>query len=185
MSTNAANVSVGKPKVAGGVWFGATSITAPTDAVTPLPSGLVSGGYVTDAGLVNSISTDTSDINAWGGDTVLTVRTTRTETFAFGFLETKEDVLKQVFGPSNVNVVGTDITVKHNNLDLPRQLYVFEVLMSGNKVKRIVVPNAQITEVGDVTYADGDAISYEVTLSAYPDSSGNTAYEYIAEISGS
>lgn len=185
MTQNAANVSVGKPKASGGVWFGSTGVAAPTDAVTPLPMGLVSGGYASDSGLVNSVSVDTSDIVAWGGDTVQTVRTTRSETFVFTFIETKEEVLKQVYGPDNVSAVGTSLTVIHNNKDLPRQLYVFEVLMSGNRVKRIVVPEAQITSVGDVSYVDGEPIGYEITLSAYPDSSGNTAYEYIAQISGS
>ena len=61
-------------------------------------------------------------------------------------------------------------------------MYVYEVALTGNRVKRIVVPNAQITEVGDVTYVDGEPIGYEVTVSAYPDASGNTAYEYIATV---
>ncbi|MHC6175470.1 phage tail tube protein [Glutamicibacter sp. X7] len=181
---SAANVSVGKPTAAGGIYAGDTTITAPTDARTALPSGLNGMGYVSDEGLTNSIETDTETIVAWGGDAVLTVRTSRQETFTFVFIETHELVLKEVYGPDNVTVDATtgDIAVLHNAKELPNRLYVFEILMTGNKVKRIVVPNAKVNEIGDVVYVDGEAIGYEVTLGAFPDENGNTAIEYIAEI---
>src|SRR5690625_221093 len=182
MANNSANVSVGKPMAAGGIYAGDTTLTPPTDATTELPSGLEGLGYVSDDGLTNGIEMDSETIQAWGGDTVLTIITSRTETFSWTFIETNEEVLKQVYGPDNVSVTGGDIAVVHNSKALPRQLYVFEILMTGDKVKRIVVPNSQITEVGDVVYVDGEPIGYEVTLSCYPDEDGNTVYEYISEI---
>lgn len=183
---SAQNVSVGKPTAAGGIFAGPISITAPTDARTNLPSGLNGLGYVSEDGLTNSIEADTESITAWGGDTVLTVRTSRAETFAFTFIETNALVLAEVYGPDNVTVDDEtgDIAVLHNAKELPSRLYVFEILMTGNKVKRIVVPNAKVNEVGDVVYVDGEPIGYEVTLGAFPDSDGNTAYEFIAEIVG-
>ena len=184
MVQNAKNVSVGKPSAAGGIFAGATTITPPSDCRSTLPSGIKGLGYVSEDGLANSIETDTEDIIAWGGDKVLTVRTSRSETFTFTFIETNADVLAEVFGPDNVSVDDAtgDITVLHNSKDLPARLYVFEILLTGNRVKRIVVPNALVTEVGEVTYVDGEAIGYEVTLGAFPDEDGNTAYEYIGEI---
>jgi hypothetical protein len=74
------------------------------------------------------------------------------------------------------------LTVLHNNVELPQRLYVFEIALTGNKVKRIVVPAGKITEIGDVVYVDGEPVGYEVTLDCSPDSSGNTAYEYVAAI---
>lgn len=179
---SSANVSVGKPMAAGGIYAGATTLTPPTDATSDLPTGLEGLGYVSDDGLTNGIEMDTESIQAWGGDTVLTINTSRTESFSWTFIETNEEVLKQVYGPDNVTVTGDDIAVVHNSKALPRQLYVFEILMTGDKVKRIVVPNSQITEIGDVVYVDGEPIGYEVTLTCYPDEDGNTVYEYIAEI---
>src|SRR5690625_3392545 len=183
MSQQALEVSVGKPRAAGGIYAGEPGEDVPTDATTELGAALVNLGYVSEDGLVNSIESDTEDITAWGGDTVLTVRTSRTETLAWTFIQTNAAVMAEVYGPNNVETgAGGSLTVLHNREELPRRLYVFEILMAGNRVKRIVVPNAQITEVGDVTYQDGEAIGYEVTLSAYPDDDGNTAYEYIAEM---
>lgn len=183
---NAQNVSVGKPSAAGGIYAGGTTLTAPTDARTVLPSGIEGLGYVSEDGLVNAIETDTETIIAWGGDSVLTVRTSRQETFAFTFIETNALVLAEVYGPSNVTVDSEtgDIAVLHNAKELPARLYVFEILMTGDKVKRIVVPNAKVNEVGEVAYVDGEPVGYEVTLGTTPDSEGNTAYEYIAEIVG-
>lgn len=186
MTQTALEVSVGKPKAAGGIFAGEPGEDQPDDATTALESSLVNLGYVSDDGLVNGIEIATEDIVAWGGDTVLTVRTSRSETFAWTFIQTNANVMREVYGPQNVSTQGPpgsgSLTVLHNNQDLPRRLYVFEILMTGNRVKRIVVPNAQITEVGDVSYVDGEPIGYEVTLSAYPDEDGNTAYEYIAVV---
>ena len=46
-------------------------------------------------------------------------------------------------------------------------------------MKRIVVPCATVTNVSDIVYKDNDGIGYDVELSAEPDSTGNTHYEYI------
>lgn len=183
MSNNSQNVSVGKPMAAGGIYSGDTDATLPTDAATALSADFDGLGYVSEDGLTNTIEVDTENIVAWGGDTVLTVRTSRTETFQWQFIETNALVLAEVYGPENVTLGADDaLTIIHNGKELPRRAYVFEILMTGNKVKRIVVPNGQITETGDVVYVDGEAIGYEVTLSTYPDSDGNTVYEYISEI---
>lgn len=182
MAQTASNVSVGKPQAAGGIYAGEPGVSVPTDATSDLVD-LVGLGYASDSGVVNGVEIETEDVVAWGGDTVLTIRTSRQETFTFTLIESlNEDVLAEVYGPENVSTVGGELVVLHNNKELPSRLYVFEVLLTGNRVKRIVVPNAKITTVGDVSYVDGEPIGYEVTLGAFPDEEGNTAYEYIAEV---
>ncbi|MDR1815644.1 MAG: phage tail protein [Clostridiales Family XIII bacterium] len=181
MSNNAANVSVGKPKTGGAIYTAPLSTALPTDATTALSSDYTCLGYANEDGLVNGAETDSQDIVAWGGEKVLTVRTSYSETYAFTLIESRNvDVLKNVYGEGNVTgTIDTGVTVQHTSEDLPLKRWVFEIVMSNDTAKRIVIPSGKVTEVGEVTYADGDAIGYETTISAFPDASGVTAYEYI------
>lgn len=183
-TNNAANVSVGKPKAGGAIFVAPDGTAAPTDATTALDAAFVNIGYASEDGVTNAVSTDNESIKAWGGDVVLNVRTSREETWAFKAIETNPTTLSLVYGKDNVTVdeLGGGLSVIHNAVDLPTQVVVFEILLTGNRVKRVVLPSAKVTEVGDIVYVDGEPIGYEVTLAALPDASGNTAYEYVAEV---
>lgn len=192
---NAQNVSVGKPHgedglYAGGMWWALVGdASAPTNATTPLDTKFKNGGYLSDDGVTNSVETDSSDINAFGGDRVLSVQTSRSESFSFGMIETTEDTLALVYGPDNVTVSGEGdaktITVKHNGKPFPEIVLVFEFALTGDRVKRIVVPVGKMGELDDVEYTDEDAITYTPTINAFPDENDNTAYEYIAKVAAS
>jgi len=185
MSTNdVTNVSVGKPRAGGAVFVAPSTATAPLDAVAPLASEFQNVGYCSEDGLTNSVTTESSSIKAWGGDEVLNIQTSRSETFSFAMIETNEAALKQIYGAENVTSSGGNLSILHNSKLKTNHVWVFEILLTNDRVKRIVVPCGKITSVDDISYKDGEPIKYGVTLSALPDSAGNTAYEYIADIAG-
>ncbi len=180
------NVSAGKPKVAGAIFMAPIGTTLPTDSTTALATAFVELGYASDAGVVNSESRETETIKAWGGDTVLKPFTGKEDTFQFTLIEALNvNALKLVYGDSNVSgSLSTGITIKSAAEDLDYHSFVIEMVLNG-AVKRIVIPSAKVTEVGDITYADGEAIGYDTTLSAVPDAAGGTHYEYIKAVSNS
>jgi hypothetical protein len=49
-------------------------------------------------------------------------------------------------------------------------------MKDGNARIVVLVPNGQVTEVGEVTFAANAAVGWQVTLSTYPDDSGNCIY---------
>lgn len=175
------NVSVGKPKIGGAIFRAPLGTTLPTDAVTALDNAFVEMGYVSEDGVTNSNSPESDTVRAWGGDVVLTLMEGREDTFQFTLIEAKNvEVLKAVFGEDNVSgTLTTGISIQNTNEDLDDCVWVIDMILRDNTVKRVVIPDGKVSEVGDITYSDSDAIGYEITLSAMPDEDGVLHYEYI------
>lgn len=187
MAQTVANVSAGKPPVAGAVSRAVAGTTLPTDATTALAAAFKSLGYCSEDGLVNSNTPTVQNIKAWGGDIVLPILEEKTDTFQLTLIESiNVEVLKAVYGSSNVTgtISGSSgVTVKANGDDPADGVWAIDIVMNSKTVKRIVIPHGYITDLGDISYTDSDAIGYQITITALPDSSGNTHYEYIKQTS--
>ena len=53
------------------------------------------------------------------------------------------------------------------------------MILSDNTKKRITIPTAKVSAVGDIVYGDEDAVGYDTTIDCIPDEAGNTHYEYM------
>lgn len=185
MSTtnNANNVTAGKPRIAGSIYRAATSASLPTTADASLGGAFKPLGYISEDGVKNNNSPETEDIKAWGGDIVLNTLTGKEDKFTFKLLEAMNtDVLSAVYNSGNVTGdLSTGITVKAKAEQSEAAAYVIDMVFKNGVLKRIVIPNATVSEVSEIVYADNDAVGYEVTLAAVPDSSGYTHYEYMKQ----
>ena len=175
------NVSYGKPKVGGAISVAPVGSTLPKDAKSSLDGAFKSLGYISEDGLVNTNSPESDKIKAWGGDTVLVVSSEKPDTFQFTLIEIMNiDVLKTVYGSKNVSGdLESGITIKANSEPPMANSFVIEMILKDGILKRIVIPNATVSEVGDIEYKDDAAVKFELTLEALPDREGNTHYEYI------
>lgn len=187
-SNDSANVSFGKPKATGALFVAPAGTAVPTDATSALDPAFEGLGYVSDEGLTNGIETDVEDVFAWGGDNVLSDQTTFAENFTYNLIETNMTVAKHYYGEDNVIDNGNgNYTIRVNSSTLPEIVFVAELVMTGGRVKRIVVERGRIADrSGEITYVDGEPVAYPINLKAFPNSTdGDTHKEYVASIASS
>lgn len=180
MSTNALNVTAGKPMIGGAVHVAPLNTPLPTTASEELDAAFEDVGYISADGVKNDMSRSSASIRAWGGDEVLNIQNEKNDNFKYTMIEAKNPVvLKQVYGAENVEADENGISIKVNSKELTPHAWVFDMLLSDGSIQRDVIPNGKITNVDEVTYSDTAAVGYGTTLNCAPDEDGNTHYKYI------
>lgn len=159
----------------GAVYYAPLGTVAPTDPATAWGTGWVDLGYVSEDGLVEAESRDWEEIKAWQNRAVVRRLLTDNEmTFAFTLIENKRDVLELRHAGSTMD---TATGVHTLEVMAPAEAFFawgFDIV-DGDKHHRIIIPKGSVTEVEDITYANGEAIGYGFTVAAYPAGSGLVA----------
>lgn len=176
------NVSAAKPAKTGAIYRAPLGSKLPTTASEALDAAFKALGYVSEDGVSNENSPSSDKTKAWGGDTVLNFFDEKPDTWKFKLIEAlNPEVLKTVYGDKNVTgeSLDTGLTVNATSEEYEYCIWVIDMILKGDIAKRVVIYNASITEVAEVAYKDNEAIGYEITISALPNTSGITHTEYI------
>lgn len=180
------NVSTAKPKIAGAISRAPLGTELPTNATVALDVAFKSLGYVSEEGVINNNTMTTETIKSWGGNIVHEAQTEKPDEFKYTLIEAlNTDVLKSVYGDKNVSGdLETGIKVRANSEEQVACSWVIDMVLKDGILKRIVIPNAKVKEVGEIAYVDSGLIGYATTISALPNSNGDTHVEYMIKPSG-
>ena len=165
MATDSSKVRVA---VSGEVLMGATTATAPT-GTGGTTTGFTGLGFVSEDGVTETRDRSSDNIKAWqNAATVRTVVTDASLTYTFTLIETKKETVELYYG-TTVTAAAADgnfVIVPANTGG--RKSFIIDVI-DGSELIRTYIPQGEVTEVGDKVYASGEPIGYEVTITAYPD----------------
>lgn len=181
---NSTQVYLPSPDQTGTVGAVATAdlgTTKPSDARSALGASWTSGGYVGEDGLSLSLSRSFTAIKDWSQANVRKALTDFDGSLSFPLMQVDEFALDEMFGAANVTA--TSASASHGNMleaaigaeIAPAKAWCFSMKDEERRV-RVFCPNAQITELGDVSFVPGAAHQYPCTLSTYPDTSGKSIY---------
>lgn len=185
---NTSEVRVGAPdqKVTGAIKHAALGTAIPdlsdvTKSAVTLDNAFTGNEYVSEDGLTLTPSRSTADIKDWSGATVRKVLESFNGTLGWTMISTNAAALGVAFGEENIDTVAATTTDGAKakvalGAYLPDpQAWVF-LMKDGDARIVIAVPNGQITDVGEITFASNAAVGWPVTLSTYPDEDGNSIY---------
>jgi hypothetical protein len=142
--------------------------TAPT-GTAGTTTGFVDLGYVSEDGVTETRERDTEDIKAWqNAATVRTVITDASYAFQCTLIETNPATVAAFYGATVTAGVADGTFLVIPSATGGRKSFIIDVV-DGAELMRYYLPSAEITEVGDRTYASGEPIGYDVTITAYPD----------------
>ncbi|MEU7160331.1 hypothetical protein [Streptomyces chrestomyceticus] len=172
------NANAVRVALSGAAYVAPKGTEGPKDAVSPWPPAATDIGWISEDGITESNSADTTEIKGWqGGQTVRKVISSSEMTFKFTAIETSKSVLELYHkGSKIVTKDGASIlAIKAPGTD--RRWFGFDVI-DGDSHVRIWVPDGEVSETGDITYKGDEAIAYELTITAYPGPDGTVAYKY-------
>lgn len=179
-----AGVKAGGAGGTGLAWFAEHGTTAPTTATAALDAGFLDAGLITEDGLTRGVEEESTDIPAYGLFVpARTLVTSSKVTFSLAFLETNPvsqaiyhrlpldsaDLIPDSNGAFDFTE-GESRTIKYAG--------VFDIVDGDNHL-RLVCPSLQVTDRTEFQAAAGAAITYGVTLTAFPASDGVAVHWYV------
>lgn len=188
MPTVADNVLVA---LTGSALVAPVGTTAPTLATTTWTAASVAWvdlGYVSEDGITESHEDDTAEIPAWQrGDVVRRLITGSSAQYQLMLIETTKAALELYHkGSPVVGVHASGHGPASQQISSPtvdRRAFGFDII-DGAKIVRMVIPQGEVTERGEIVYKNDEPIGFELTVTAYPASNGVHTIKYYSDLAG-
>lgn len=167
----------------GALYVAPKGTAKPSDARTALPNTWASGGYISEAGITLNVSRSNSNLRDWGLNNVRVVSTDFGTTITGEFLQIDEQAAKNLVGAANVSKTaassthGEQLTISIGPELPPEQAFCIN-MKDGNRRGRICAPNAQITEIGSMTFVPSAGNVWPFTITCNDDGTGHSVYVY-------
>lgn len=170
MANNSDEIQVVKGEVTGYAFTAAYGTTLPTSPTDTLATGFNGIGYMGEDGIVVAQDKGTDDVKDMNQEVVKKLQNKSETTFKVTLLESNIHALRERFGQDNVSDNATTKIRETliSNGQLPARSWVFKTVTDRDLKQIMIMPKAQVTEVGDIKIAAGGVKQYELTLVAYP-----------------
>lgn len=167
----ALNAELARLGVTGAVRVAALGTTAPTD-LTAWGAGWHDLGYISDDGVTESAEEDSETFTPWQASTpIRTEITSSTKTFSFTCWESNAQTVSLYYRVPVEEMVdnGSGLITFDEKGKPKRDLRAFGIdVIDGSYQRRFILPYAEVTERGEITYVSNELIGYELTITAYP-----------------
>lgn len=178
MTLFSSNVRVG---ITGELSVAAVNSTAPTSSVSSLDSAFTGLGYVGEDGVTVTPNDSVDAIRAWQNSArVRTVRTEQDWTFQCALIESKGKVAELYYRGTVAVVSAGQWSLLPDTVSPDERAFVFDVI-DGSKHKRYYIPRGEVTERGEIVYSNGEAIGFNVTITAYYDDNLGAPYKLFTD----
>lgn len=170
------NATLARLGVTGALNVGPLGTTAPTD-FGAWAAPMKDAGYISNDGITEARGQDRQSFVPWqSASPIRTQVTGATKTFQATLWETNLTTVSLYYGvkPEAMTVTpgtgGAPDVVAFSEPERPSQdLRCFGIdVIDGVYARRIFLPNAEVTDTGDIVYKSDTLIGYNVTITAYP-----------------
>jgi hypothetical protein len=182
MALNSANVLVA---LTGAVYVAPLATALPTTTSAAWNAAFVDLGYLSEDGIVEAHDDQSSEVKAWqNGDTVREMITGSKATYTFTLIETTAAGLALYYKGSTITGTGAGpATVAVKNPTAERKAFGFDVV-DGLNIVRWTIATGEVSDRGDITYKNDEAVGYELTITAFPASNGVHTTKIISALAG-
>lgn len=178
----ATNVTTGPGSVNGYIFAAPVGTPLPTATTDTLNSAFKDLGFVSEDGFkIGNSFNGGVEVKEWRGNTVYNHPGSKSETASLTFIEALNiEMLKVIYGPNNVTVANDEVHIAADADGAIPMSYVVDIEQRGGRLRRIVLPNATITSLGDIVFKNNEAVGYDVTFGLSLGANGTTHDEYIS-----